>query len=211
MKSWISKAACAAAALVACAGAQANLVTNGDFEAGSLAGWTTYLGANGSLPQANVTVFDTTGAGSSQAATLRVGTTITFVPGSAGISQQFSALGGMVTLSADIATFRSSTAGSNLDAGLFQLIIDGNVLDGVDFGSITTGAERNTLGASTVLTAGLHELRLQITRTFAPAGDVFGYFDNVVVSEAGSVPEPTALALALLAFGAVAAARRRAN
>lgn len=214
MKSWIRQAACAAAAVIASAGAQANLVTNGDFDAGTLAGWTTYLTGNGDLPLSTITSFDVTGAGSSQAATLRAGVLVTNFPAATpraggGLSQQFSTAGGTVSFSADVAAFRSATVGFNADGGLFELVVDGIVLDAVDFGSISLGAERGALAATTVLTAGLHELRLQLTRSFTPATDVFGYFDNVVVSDASTVPEPGSLALVLLAIGGAVASRRK--
>ncbi|HET9942120.1 MAG TPA: hypothetical protein VFR05_02195, partial [Terriglobia bacterium] len=71
---------------------------------------------------------------------------------------------GRVLLSVDIAT---SAEGINLSAGLFQLIFDGVVVAEHDFGMINANtSEFGVLSHVTDVTAGAHDFRIQMGRTF---------------------------------------------
>ncbi|CAD5369745.1 putative PEP-CTERM domain-containing protein [Rubrivivax sp. A210] len=209
----------AAVALVAAscslaAQADPNLVNNGDFADGTLSGWSTYTTVNGDLI-ASVSPFDTAGSGTSNAATLVGGQTVAdfFGPfGGGGLSQSFTASGGNLQISADVAT--QYTGSFSNSAALFELLVDGVVLDSFDAaaaGNIASGeVRRDTLGAVTSLAAGSHVLRIQVTRGFRTHASLFNYVDNVVVTAAvaSPVPEPSSLVLAGLGVAALVARTR---
>src|SRR5690348_10319694 len=77
MRTLLIAGAAMAVALSATAAQAMQVVTNGDFSAG-FTGWTTFTTANGTLgfpPDPQVTSFDVTGFGASDAAELEVGDT----------------------------------------------------------------------------------------------------------------------------------------
>lgn len=197
-------------ALHTCA-AQANLVTNGDFEAGTFNGWSLFttahgtLGPLGALPQ--VLGFDTTGAGISRAAAFSVGelTPIGSQDGG-GIYQSFSASSAWLSISVDIAA-NLAGAEQNAEGGVFSLLLDGQEIDRFRVGQIFDQTVRHTLIASGEFGAGTHELRIQITRPATQANGLIQYIDNVEVTDVMQVPEPGSFTLAGIALTWLAAHR----
>ena len=173
-------------------------LNNADFEIGNLVGWTLFTTPNGTAGSPTVVPFDTTGAGSSNAARFLVGQ-VSFVSGSqqgGGLYQDFVATGGALSFHADIAS-TNQTIFNNGAGGLFSMLLDGVSIASFDFGPILSGAtERSTLSYVGTATAGTHELRFLITRPFLagppPGGTPYQFIDNVRVL---AVPEPATLAL----------------
>lgn len=182
--------------------AHAGLLINGDFETGDLTGWTTYTTFNGSLGSGlpAVSLFNTTGSGTSLAAEFRVGE-VAFTGfnspevGGGGIYQSFAAGAGKYILSADIAAlgifFR------NVDGGTFRLIFDGKTLDSFDIGAIeVTAVTRHRLSATLDgVSAGNHEIRIEMVRHFVSGNSApLQFLDNVSVSApAPPAPEPSSM------------------
>lgn len=189
--------------------ASANLIANGDFQAGNLSSWTNFTTANGTISgmfgAPDVVSFSTNGAGASLAAQFGVGE-LTFdrTQQGGGIYQSFLTGSGAISISADIAAFNNG-AFNNLSAGVFNLLLDSVVVDTVNLGHIPRNQiERGVLTFSGAVGAGSHELRILITRPFlAPEQELSQYVDNVNVN-AAVVPEPatfTLLGLGLAGLG----------
>ena len=179
----------------------ANLI-NGDFETGDFTGWTIFTfdtaGSTGSTGSTAIVPFDTDGdLVTTNSARFQVGQVSPGQIGGGvfraggGILQIFTAQAGQLHIAVDIA---SSSSGNSADGGLFELLLDGVLLDSVDFGFIGVGVvERDLLMATPIVTAGAHELRIRMVRGYGTDSSTpFQYVDNVLVS---SIPEPTALAL----------------
>jgi hypothetical protein len=174
MKKSVFLAACVAALAVTLV-ASAAPVANGDFETGDLTGWSTFLTAGGVIsPGPPVASFDTTGSGASNAATFAVGrNNFGSAPEGGGIYQSVNTAAGSFNVSADIAARGGSSA--NAACGIFEILVDGVVVDSHDFSPIpfddsqcpADTTVRATLSAPGLpLTAGLHEVRVRITRGF---------------------------------------------
>jgi hypothetical protein len=193
--------------------AHADLINPG-FETGNFTGWTTFTTPNGTLgdgfPQ--VVLFDTNNDSiPSLAAQFRVGqqvlTTGVFEGG--GIFQSVLLAEGPMVLSVDIAA--ADDAVLNNAGGLFQLIFDGSVVASHNFANIGADTvEYGTLSYATHVTAGSHEVRIQMSRPFlqgcgrGPCTPT-QYVDNVRITS--SVPEPVTLLLCTLGLSGLAAAR----
>ena len=223
-------AVAALAMTLAATGAQATqLVNNGDFATGDFTGWTLFATTNGTAgfyPDPQVTAFDVTGNGASSAAEFQVGqANLSTLQEGGGIRQTLNATAGLLTFSADFASYLSQDL--NLSGGVFSVLLDGVVLDSFNTGVIGTGFsgpiggpltpvpafERGTLAFSTNVTAGSHILALQVTRPFPIGGSgPLQYFDNISAVQAGVVPEPATWGLMILGFGfAGGSLRRRAR
>jgi Ca2+-binding RTX toxin-like protein len=187
--------AVAVCSLVFVAGASAD-VTNGNFDNGTLDGWTAFVTPSGLNGGATVASFDTTGSGVSPAAQFNVGRCC---PGSGfeggGIFQNVTTGAGTFDLSADVAALAGT---ENLSCGFFELLVDGAVVDSYDTTSggfpnplcpsgITVRATLSATGLS--LTAGAHEIRIRITRPF-PNNDLTPrqYVDNVTLTQVSAAP-----------------------
>lgn len=201
-------------ALLSTAHAATPIITNGDFETGTLTGWTSFGTLNGYLTSTygsgDVVSFDTDGDGiASQAARFQVGQAFfdsTHTPRGGGISQSFSSLGGLFSISVAIASVNTA-ADLNSAGGLFDLLLDGNVVTSYDFDEIESGGiERSTLQYSGTIAAGTHELAIRMLRGFTTTATTpFQYVDNVVIA---AVPEPAAAAMWGLGIALLIGVRR---
>lgn len=200
--------------------AQATLI-NTDFETGDFSGWNVFtfdatvngIFGVGSVGNNVVTSFDTDGDGvASNAARFQVGQTSGGRVGGGtprvggGIWQSFDA-SGLFEVSVDVAMLSTSV---NADGGLFELLINGLVVDIIDFDRVTPGTLRGTLTGSTMLDAGTHELRIRMSRGYGTASSTpRQYIDDIVTNlRPVAVPAPNTLLL-LMAALLVPVARRR--
>ncbi len=182
-------------ALVATAAAATGPVTNGDFGTGDLSGWTTFVTAAGDVGAGLPTVasFDVTGSGASNAAEFDVGHT-SGTPGTdpegGGLYQTLNTGSGSYILSANIAS-NNPAFGQNAACGLFELMLDGNVVASHDFGACPGAAtQRFSLASPDVgLTAGAHEVRVLVTRPYGEdPGSPHEYVDDVALTLVPSLP-----------------------
>lgn len=189
------------------------IITNGDFQTGDLSGWSVYTTANGTIGTPTVDVFEVVAGSFNNAAQLRAGQVNFGGPASGGgIFQSFNLLaGGEYSFSADIASESRDPLRLNAQGGIFNLMIDGVTVSTYAFNDINSGITlRSSLSYTGILSAGLHELRIEALRPYLTSSITpMQYIDNVTVA---AVPEAdsTALLLAGLAVVGLQFARRRA-
>jgi hypothetical protein len=111
----------------------------------------------------------------------------------------------------DIASVGTDISG-NADGGIVSLMLDGSAIAVHDFGGVAMNAiERATLSVALAVTAGLHEIRVQMVREFTTnEGTPRLYLDNIrALTDAQLLtgPEPLPL-LVVLALGLWGAQRR---
>jgi hypothetical protein len=201
-----------AALLCVAATAQADVITNGDFETGDFTGWTVRDTPNGHSILTDVIMYDIDGGGplpESLAARFSVGER-NYDGTQQGIElvQDVSLVGGIeYTFDADVAAWRH-ISGSNAEGGVFSLILDGSVLDTWQCGGIgqpyyPTDKYGHVTGTYTPGSSGTYEIGMRITRPYTvPSDGPYQMVDNFT-----GIPEPATLAL--LALGGLTALRRR--
>lgn len=191
-------------------------IINGDFSRGNFTGWTTFSDPDGTANGANpdglpeVVSFDVTGDGPSAAAQFRVGRTGgSTINQGGGIFQSIQTTAGDLVLSVD---FALESTGNNAQGGLFELTLNGDVVDFADIGAVTVGEViRGQMNATVAVGAGSQEVRLSVRRRFGAGSDSTPrqFFDNVIASgSAVAVPEPATTGLMSL-VGLAFVARRR--
>lgn len=175
------------------------VLINGDFETGDLTGWSSFVTPNGNITPGFPLVepFDVDGDGEpSAAAKLRVGQDVFDFPNPAGggIEQTFDlAAPGDQLVTARVAVALEQNFG-NTQPGRFDLIVDGVILDTVDFNGITIlpgDVLRGELIAELAdVMAGQHTIRISVTRSATNTRLVFQYIDDVAFT-------PTVLPVAI--------------
>jgi hypothetical protein len=201
-----------AAALPALAVSQS--FVNGNFEGGSLDGWTLTPTANGQTLTQDVQMFDIDGPGplgASLAGRFQVGQ-VTFTSGvQAGISltQTLNLLSGVeYVFSFNWAAWRLEGQASNAQGGVFSLVVNGDIIATQEAGSTSGSLPRYGFLETpfTPTATGNYEVGIRITRPFTPAANLFQYVDNVQV-----VPEPATMAALALGAGALVRRRRKSS
>jgi hypothetical protein len=190
--------------------ARANLIANGGFATGDFTDWTLATTANGSLgpaPPPDVSSFNVTGSGATNAAQFQVGeVSFTGLQAGGSLSQIFATGAGTLLFNANIAATDHPGSGGNAEGGVFSVILNGVTLDTVDIGPLgpSFSSPETILGVlsfSDAVSAGSQDLEILITRPYQNGGTPFEYVTNITANLEGSVPVPEPSSLALFASG----------
>ena len=171
-----------------------NLLNNGSFQTGDFRNWSLDTTANGTagIGFPIVTVWP---LGGSNAAQYEVGQ-VSFISGDfegAMLLQGFVTSDGTLDLAFNWAAMGAGR--SNADAGLFQLVLDGAVLNSFDVGHIgPTDLLHGTLTSTASVTAGVHLFEIDILRPFQ-SGQGTTPYQFVTGAFVREVSEPSSLLL----------------
>ena len=173
---------------------EAAILNQTNFENGKMAPWEIFLTPNGTMGRAGlpmVVPFETGKDGQeSMSLQFKVGQ-VRYDPDNepeqgGGLVIQIPTETGTLNLSAHVAvTYHSPTDKRNLAGGLFQWVMDEQVIASHDIGPIEKGGIlRHHLNAHHPVNAGVHTIRLRITRPFTshPGQDApFQYVDDLLI------------------------------
>jgi len=173
---------------------EAAILDQTNFENGKMAPWEIFVTSNGTMGGAGlprVVQFETGKDGQeSKSLQFKVGQ-VRYDPDNeleqgGGLVIQITTESGTLNLSAHVAvTYHSPKDKRNLAGGLFQWVVDEQVIASQDIGPIEKdGILRHHLNAHHPVTAGVHTIRLRITRPFTshPAQDApFQYVDDLLI------------------------------
>lgn len=196
MKRYLLFVLVASLAVFAAQAGATNLLVNGSFQDGTFNGWTVGQTSNGTWGQGYPIVTGWPLGGGLNAAKGEVGEVNfdgTYQGGT--LMQTFTSGAGAATLSFDWAAMGDGV-NQNADGGLFELILDGTILNQHDVGTINPNDLLNgTLSANVNLTAGSHTFEIDILRPYISSfqNTPYQYVTNADVE--GTVPEPGSLIL----------------
>lgn len=202
-----------AAALFVTSGAHAVLI-NPDFETGDFSGWTLFTTEHG-VSESTVTAFDIAQDGDiSLAARFMTGRSIfdpAVGPQGGGISQQFYARDGQLTiaLNAAVSVAIDHPNAVSGNGGDVLILVDGTPIIFHEFGVIP-----NNSVATVLLTGDLfvseehHILTILFQRSFLLAESTSQYVDNIALGGSAVVPIPAAALLFTSACAVLGIARR---
>jgi len=156
---------------------EAAILNQANFENGDRAPWGIFVTPNGTMGGAElptIVIFDTVQEGQeSKSLKFKVGQ-VQYDPEKTidqggGLVIQMATDGGMLYLSAHVAvSYHSPKDKRNLAGGMFEWVVDNHVIASHDVGPIENGGTlRQHLKAHHQVKAGLHTIRLRITRPFA--------------------------------------------
>ena len=178
-----------------------NLLNNGSFQAGDFTSWSLDTTATGS-PGIGFPIVTPWPLGGSKAVRYEVGQ-VTFMKADfegALLLQGFVACDRTLSLAFNWAAMGDGIK-INSDAGLFQLVLDGSVLNSFDVGLIDPNDLRHgTLTGTGLVTAGVHLFEIDILRPFE-SGQGSTPYEFVTGASVIEVSEPSSLLL--LAGGTV--------
>ena len=154
----------------------AEVLKTTDFENGKFSGWTTFSTSNGTLGGVgfpSVAMCDPSGMVSpSRCLQVQVGqlhyAPVHEVQQGGGIELMTKTVSGIIHLSARVGvTYHSPNKKRNLHGGLFEWVIDDQVVADLDVGPIEDGATvQHQFTGTLAVAAGLHTIQLRMTRPF---------------------------------------------
>ena len=173
---------------------EASILTQTNFENGERAPWEMFVTPNGTVGEAGwptVVSFETAQDGQGSKALQFKAGQIRYDPENepeqgGGVVAQITTEAGKLELSAHVAAnYHSPKDKRNLAGGLFQWIVDDQVIASHDMGPIDNhGILRHHLQASHQVNPGVHSIRLRITRPFTshPGQDApLQYIDDLLI------------------------------